>query len=360
MGFLKSLFGGKKDEPKVTVQFQSNPVPKKEVPLKKVSASVQDLVLLSLANDYKVAETKYPDYLRSRYGIGFPNERFQKLEKDGLIRPSTSIETLPHLKATELKAIATNLGLKTSGKKEELCARITENATEEVLNNDIPERFWTLTEKGKALLEENKHISFYMEKHPYNLENVGLDINAYAKLFAESPCGRVRDVIWGEFNRRSLDYYNKGMTKGEFKDYCELLRTMALFLEEENRHRDALAMYMRYIHYRANFDAGFSAIRYYSLSKKVDDAADALYIDVEILPFIASDIQTMSTGCGFDSVQLYDFMKEAFAKEKDTGVFSTTELADLVMCGLNGDQEGQKKICKAAMRSAAKKLPKKK
>ena len=47
-------------------------------------------------------------------------------------------------------------------------------------------------------------------------------------------------MLWGEFNRRSVDYYTKGMTEGDFRDYCELLRTMALFLEEENRHKDAL------------------------------------------------------------------------------------------------------------------------
>ena len=83
-------------------------------------------------------------------------------------------------------------------------------------------------------------------------------------------------------------------------------------------------------------------------------------MNTEILPFIADEIQTMSTGCGFDSKQLYAFMKDAFSKEKDTGVFSPTELADLVMCGMNGDSEGQKKICKTAMRSAVKKLPKSK
>ena len=359
MGFLKLLFGGKKDEPTVKVQLQSNPVQKEETSLKKVPVSVQDLVLLSLAIGFKVGETKYPDYLRSRFGIGFPNERLQKLEKSGLIRPSTSLETLPRLKATELKAIATKLGLKTSGKKAELCSRITENATEETLSNDIPERFWTVTEKGKALLQENKHISFYMEKHPYYLENVGLDINSYAKLFAGNTNNQVRDVIWGEFNRRSVNCYTKGMTKGEFRDYCELLRTMALFLEEESRHKDALAMYMRYIYYRSNFDAGLSAIRYYSMLKKVDDAADTLFLNTEILPFIVSDIQTMSNGCGMNSNQLHAFMKEAFSKEKDTGLFSPTELSDIVMCGMNGDQEGQKKICKATMSSVVKQLPKK-
>lgn len=359
MSILKSLFGGKKEEPKVTVQFQADSVQKNDVPTKKVSASVQDLVLLSLAGDYKVGETKYPDTFRSRFGIGFPNEAFKKLEKNGLIRPSSAKESLKYLKAAELKAIATKLGIKTSGKKEEICVRIAENASEDVLSNDVPERYWIVTEKGKSLLEANKYIEFYMEKHPYYLESVGLDINSYSKLFSNNPSGRVRDVIWGEFNRKTVDYYTDAMQKGEFRDYCNLLRTMAMFLEEENRHLDALRMYMRYMHYRSNFDAGLHAIRYYSVLKKVDETADMLFINTEILPYIAQEIQTMSNGCGFDSKQLYAFMIDSLSKETDSGLFSPNELANLVMCGLNGDQEGQKKICRSAMRLAVKKLPKK-
>ena len=131
MSILKALFGGKKEEPKVTVQFQAESVQKVEAPLKKVSASVQDLVLLSIAEDYRVGETKYPDFFRSRFGIGFPNEVFKELEKNGMIRPSSPKESLPHMKASELKAIATKIGVKTSGKKEEICARIAENASED-------------------------------------------------------------------------------------------------------------------------------------------------------------------------------------------------------------------------------------
>lgn len=359
MSFFKSLFGGKTEKPKATVQFQSNTVKKNEMPSKIVTASVQDLVLLSVAEDYKIGETKYPDSFRSRFGIGFPNEVFKKLEKMGIIRPSSPKEALPHMKVADLKAIASKNGIKISGRKEEICAKLVENISEDVLSSDVPERYWIVTEKGKTLLEANKHIVFYMEKHPYHLENVGLDINSYSKLFSGNPSERVRDVIWGEFNRRSGDYYAKGMTKGAFRDYCNLLYTMALFLEEENRHLNALGMYMRYMHYRANFDAGLQAIQYYSILKKVDDAADMLFVNTEILPYIANEIQAMSSGCGFDSKQLYAFMLESLSSEKDTGLFSPKELADLIMCGLNGDKDGQKRICKSAMRAAVKKLPKK-
>jgi hypothetical protein len=75
-----------------------------------------------------------------------------------------------------------------------------------------------------------------MEKHPYSLENVGLDINSCSKLFSGNPNGQVRDVIWSELYRRSIESYSKGMTKGKFRYYCELLRPMALFLEDESRY----------------------------------------------------------------------------------------------------------------------------
>lgn len=368
MGLFSSLFGGKK-EPKANIVVKPTVVPNRATqsqetaPIKNVESSVQDLVLLSLAEDYKVGENKYPNYFRSRFGIGFPNERFKQLEAKGLIRPSTAIEALPHLKASDIKSIATKLGIKTSGKKEELCKRIAESASEADVAGDVTDRYWILTENGKALLTENSYISFYMEKHRYDLELLGLDIGAYSKLYANKPNGRVRDILWGEFNRRTPELYKKGITKGEFRDYCELLRTMGLFLEEEGRHKDALSTYLRYLHYRINFEAGLSALKHYSFMKKVeknavDSSADMMFISAEILPFMADDIQTMCNGCEFDSQQLYQFMVETLSKETDTGMFPPKELADFIMFGLNGDREGQRQLCKVAMTSAVKKLPK--
>ena len=83
-----------------------------------------------------------------------------------------------------------------------------------------------------------------------------------------------------------------------------------------------------------------------------------MFIGVEILPFMAEDIQTMCNGCGFDSQQFYQFMIEILSKETDTGIFSPSELSNLIMCGMNGDRAGQEAICKTAMAATIKKLPK--
>lgn len=70
-----------------------------------------------MAEQFKVGEKKYPDYLRYQFGIGFPNEKLDKLEKESYIRSTTAAETLPRLKIAELKTIASQFDLKVSGKK---------------------------------------------------------------------------------------------------------------------------------------------------------------------------------------------------------------------------------------------------
>ena len=354
MGLLKSLFAKKDDTKKV----QEVAAPEERT----VSVSksiIQELIMISLAEKYKVGESKYPDYIRSEYGIGFPGEAFASLEKKGYIRQSTAKEALPNLKVTELKTVAYNNGLKVSGKKEDLCIKIAENVSEEDLAQHITERYWKVTEKGEKLLKENPYIGFYLEKHEYNLRNIGLDVFSFSKLYEKPQKVLVRDRLWGEFNRLSVEFYSKGMSKGDFYNYCALLHIMALFLKEEGKYKDALAQYMRYLHYRANFMAGLAALKYYDALGSVDNAAGVLKDGAEIMPFTAQEIIDISNGAGFDSSQLRSFMMEAFSKDEDTGVFTPKELTELMMLGLNGDREGQKEICLKAMKVAVKKMPKK-
>lgn len=363
MGFLKSLFERKKEEPKATGITQSYPnqsytTTSYVLPTRNTSPKIQDLVLLSVAENFKVGETKYPDYFRSEYGIGFVNEQFQRLSKAGLIRASSAVESLSHLKTTQLKEVASKFGLKTSGKKSELCDRIKEEIPNDVLEGIVQERYWVVTGTGKDYLGQNQYIDFYMEKHPYSLKSIGLDINTYCNLFSGKNNYRVRDVLWGEFNKRLGVTYKNAISKGSFREYCEMLRTMSLFLEEENRYVDALAMYMRYLHYRSNFDAGLSATTFYSNLGRIDEATQILLNDSEIYPFICKEILEISDGCGFNSTQLQLFMKDAFEKESDTGLFSPAELTEFVMCGLNGNKDRQKVICTHVMKEASKKIPK--
>ena len=374
MGLLKALFG-KKKQPEPATNRQTTTPAKKEpeisfkvevrstsptpsaMPANSPSTKIQSVILVALAEKYKVGEKKYPEYFRSRYGIGFPNELFSKLEKDGFIKPASASDSLPHLKLPELKEIATQYGIKTSGKKDELCQRIIEQVPEAELGKHVPDRYWVVTDAGKELLKKNPHVTYYLEKHKYTLDTIGLDINAIDKLFSNKPNGRVRDVIWGELNRKCLECFKNEIPKGKFYNYCEILHTQALFLEEEKRYKDALKTYVRYLHYRANFQAALDAINQYSYSKDIDEAADSLYMRAEIYPFIATEIMSINEGCEFDSTQLKAFILEVLQGENDTGIFTPEELTEFIMFGLNGNEDGQKQLCKKAMKAASKKIP---
>jgi len=115
---------------------------------------------------------------------------------------------------------------------------------------------------------------------------------------------------------------------------------------------------MRYQYYRCNFEAVIPTMKIYLILKDIDDAADSLFIRSEILPFHAAEITAMGEGCGFDSGQLQQYMKDVFLNENDTGVFSADELAEYIILGLNGDQEEQKTMCKKVMRRAVKEYSK--
>lgn len=334
MGLLKSIFG-KKEEPKKddrievrTAKEQSSIENSATLSVRSnasTKSQIQELVMIYLAEQFKVGQNNYPDYLRSVYGIGFPNEVFKSLEKKGYIRQSTAAETLPYLKATELKTIAAEHKLKVSGKKDDLYVRIIESLTEEEIAQHISEKFWKVTDQGDMLLKENPYIAFYLDKHNYSLANIGFDVFKFSKLYEKPLNGTVRDRLWGEFNRLSIEFYSKAMSNGDFREYCELLRIMALYLKEEGRNKNALAQYMRYLHYRANFQAALPALQHYGSIGFIDNDAVVLSVEVELLPYIAQEIISISEGCGFNSLQLKSFMLDAFSKEKDTGIFTPQE-----------------------------------
>ena len=358
MGLLKSLFGGKKDEPKISAKTSIQQSNTGNVPVKKVSATAQDLILIAVSEKYKVGEKKYPQYFKSSYGIDSPNDRFMALEKKGYIRRATAAESLAIFKTAELKEMALQNGLAADGKKEELCQRIVAGVSPAELDRLVPERFWKTTDSGQNILNQNSYVEFYLEKHLYSLDKIGLDINALERLLSGKPKARIRDALWGEFNRRSMELYKKAVSGRSFHEYCALLRTMAMFLEEEGRHKDALAQYMRYIYYEVNFRGGLAALNEYSYFHDIEKATSTLFMYTEVVPFMVNEITVIENGCQFDSSQLEKFMIDAFSKESDSGLFSPQELAKFVMCGLNGDKDGEKNICVKVMKSAVKKMPK--
>ncbi len=364
MGFFSSLFGKKeeKKEPKAVVSSIKTDVSVSNQvnPNSKVNDEIKNIVLLALSEKFKVGEKQYPAYLANTYGIPFPNEIFAKLLERGLIRETTSVETLPCLTLAELKEIASKYEVKTSGKKEGLCQRMVEEIPLEELEASVGERFWKITDEGRQELVRYPYISFYLDKHKYSLDQLGLNLNELAKLFKGKENLRVRDVIWGEFNRRLIESYAEAAKTAQFYYYGEILRAMALFLEEEERYMDGMASYARYLFYHVNFGASAKALHHYMIIKDFNNSVDIFRMESEMLPFMKTELLELSNECSFDSKKLFDFLFESFSKEEDEGLFTINQLMDVIFLQLKGDTQSHKEICKEALEAGIKKMPGKK
>ena len=318
----------------------------------------QELVLLKKANSFKTSEIVYPNYLREEYGIGFPKESLIRLYKKGLIREENSAEALSHLKLDDLKYIASSFGLPISGKKDILCNRLSEMIPMVKLDKCVKEKYWILTEEGQQELNENPYINFYFDNHEYDLKIIGITAEKLYSLVGKKPAKteRVRDILWGEFNRLSGIYYSKAITEHDFYTYCELLRAMALFLEEEQRNEDSIYMYCRYLYYNINFRAGLKAVQFLQTTKMIESAGSSFFVDAELLPFMAKEISRLCAKNGLGSSSLKPFLVNCFGKIEDTGIFDPVEMSDFIMFGLNGDKEGQKMMCINGMKKSSKKV----
>ena len=120
MSLFSSLFGKKKDE---------TPTVKTSVP-KPAKAATEatpnlhlrgkadknglypsELVMLAVAERYKINETNFSDYFMRKYEIVNPPKMLKSLQTRGFLEIGSPIDMLPGLKVAELKEIAAGVGL---------------------------------------------------------------------------------------------------------------------------------------------------------------------------------------------------------------------------------------------------------
>ena len=190
MGLLKSIFG-KKDDNSFEISVDIEPASSKATnpPIGNASKAKlhlkgypdanglypSELVMLSVAERYKTTQTDFPGYLTYSYEITNPRKMLKALNDRGYIVPGSAIDTLSIYKVSELKEIASKAGISVKGKKADILSQLSESG-EDAITEFIKERKWKLTENGKAEIKANPYISYFLDKHEYDLGTVGIDL----------------------------------------------------------------------------------------------------------------------------------------------------------------------------------------
>lgn len=210
-----------------------------------------ELVMLAVAESYSTIETQFPNYLTRTYEIANPLKILKDLQEREFLEIGGPIDVLPTLKLSKLKEIAASLSIATRGNKADIVSQLS-GIEEEQLGKYVENRFWKRTERGEAALKANPYIQYFLDKHNYNISEVGVDIWSVNEEFVKDPKRPYRDIIYrqlnSQMNNASIAIQKEPMSgTANSHKYCECYRMMGLFVEEEKSYVNAADLYFQYL-----------------------------------------------------------------------------------------------------------------
>lgn len=197
--------------------------------------TVGEILLLHycLQGAYPNPKGGYPQFWHSDYGMDHVDAILKSLEKREFIRFALPKELVSTLKTDQLKEILSEIGQKTTGKKNDLIDRINQYAEDTVLRKYFTETKYTLTGKGKKELSDNEYVP-YLHAH----KKYGITVWEANQVIRKNPDRLYRDLIWGIFNQHqqeAMSPWNQGI-------YRNTKYSMAEFLMDEKRYSDAISL----------------------------------------------------------------------------------------------------------------------
>ena len=196
------------------------------------------LAFISLSKHGAAVGKTNDDYARKfsyEYKVYDPISYHKKVISDGYLEKADISIALAQLKVVQLKEILKSHSLPEKGKKSELIERIKENVNTASLGLDT---YYIPSRKGW------EHYNKY--EHLYSVSRYGIDIDRYEEYEKKLNSHlKPNDVIWHILN----DDFNKYNIRKDFGLARCSLFSMAQFLENENRHKQALLFYILVLYY---------------------------------------------------------------------------------------------------------------
>lgn len=373
MGVLSSLFG-KKDKNEAT-QIQRTVSKTKKDAIKPPTLHLKgkpatnglypsELVMLAVAERYRVSDVQFPGYLTYTYEVANPLKMLKDLQSRGFLKIGSPIDMLPNFKLPELKEIATSLGITAKGKKADIILQLSK-IDEEKLGKFVKERSWKLTESGKEALKTNPYIQYFLDKHNFNISEIGVDIWSVNEEFVKDPKRPYRDIIYrqlnNQMNKASIAFQKNPMSgTANTHQYCECYRMMSLFVEEEKSYVNAADLYFQYLFKRINISAGLQLLINYQLfkndKKHQTDSIKRYYDDIQLYPFHRTEILRLIDELGVTGNSIRNALITSFKRAGDSGIMSVEEAADFIILELSGDVDKSRDLSDKLAKKAIKKI----
>lgn len=324
-----------------------------------------ELVMLSLAEKYKTTETDFPSYLTHTYEISNPLKMLKDLHNRTFLEIGNAKDCLPGFKLTELKEIAVALNIPVKGKKAEIVDQLS-GVSEDVLGSFVKERTWKITEKGTEALKANPYIQYFLEKHNYDVSEVGVNIWTVNEEFVKDPKRLYRDIIYGQLNKAMNEasiQFQKNPASGTSATsrYCECYRLMGLFIEEEGKsYINASDMYFQYLFKRINIHAGLQLLvnwKTFNYDKKFRETfISRYYEEIQLFPYQKTELLRLLDELNINGDEVRKNLITSFERAQDAGVMNVKEAADFIILELSGDVDQSRDLAYKLARKAVRKI----
>jgi hypothetical protein len=313
----------------------------------------EDLILLWHADKLRINECNFPADIKYEFEIQNPEHILSELSKAGYIEQESFMQSLEHLKLSELKIIVGKLNLECKKTKKDILAAL-ENVKEKDVMPFIKDVYWKRTLSGDEELEANPYIVYFLIKHKYSWKQIDIDVWKLNKYLHKHPEREYRDYIWGELKNRIAKVTERIHKAHEayemeeaLEDYSDLTRIQAFFLEEEEKYTDALDHYLQYLYRWVNLYLAIAYIHRFSISKNNLEKTQAArsFIDESLLTgYQMRELTALIKEAGIEESKLIDFMIHSFERSGDSGPFSYEVFAYFISLQRNGQVEQAKAI----------------
>ena len=200
-----------------------------------------DVIFLERADGQRVGD-EFPKYFEYQYGAN-PSSLLEKaLTNNFLIKSDSIVNNIEKIKTSKLKEVLKKHNLKVSGKKQELIERLITNVSKEELKTAFPDLYYILNDKGKSIVQENKHIIYY-HKSQYLKDEISLD--KYHDLLKDKTDDSAKYDIALELLKNNA-IQNKD--NGDWGLYRNSLLSKARVYEDKQDNQSAIGIYLKICH----------------------------------------------------------------------------------------------------------------
>lgn len=231
------------------------------------------LVFLNWANGKEIFNaSEYPRYFYYDYNIEDCNELHKNLIQNGFLKKSSLKEYLNSKTISELKQILNENNLKKTGKKSEIINRILLEVNPNKIK--IEKTFYSLTEKGAKIIEENNYI-IKLAKMNISLEEFEIAKKEKEDLYS------FEDVVYSILEKKGLEFFHNK----DYGLYRNTLLDIAILFKKDNNLKKELEYLLKvtYCDLSGNSNDGLiddKELIFIPMAKRISDLKEYYSIDL--------------------------------------------------------------------------------